>query len=96
MLFLSAKRARQSPKEKSNLLGEGLSALHLSSNSGMEISISYIGRYTGFFSDKDKQLFKKDISANTENPDEQLSFLSNMLEIRVEFLLGMTPKGKKF
>jgi hypothetical protein len=67
----------------------------LSRTSGMEISISYVGRYTGYFSRKEGMISKKDINPAAQNPDENFSFFSNTLEIRLEFLIGTKPPKNK-
>jgi hypothetical protein len=67
----------------------------LSRASGMEISISYVGRYTGYFSQNNRTVFNKDINPAAANPDEKLSFFSNTIEIRLEFLIGQKPHLKK-
>jgi hypothetical protein len=61
----------------------------------MEISISYEGRYTGYFSQSNRMLSNKDINPAAANPDEKLSFFSNTIEIRLEFLIGQKPHVKK-
>jgi hypothetical protein len=67
----------------------------LTRTSGMEISISYVGRYAGFFSRKEGMISNKDINPAAANPGEKLSFFSNTLEIRLEFLIGTKPPKKK-
>lgn len=67
----------------------------LSRASGMEISISYVGRYTGYFSQSNRMLSNKDINPGAANPDEKYSFFSNTIEIRLEFLFGQKPHVKK-
>jgi hypothetical protein len=67
----------------------------LSRTSGMEISISYVGRYTGYFSQGNRTLSNKDINPAAANLDEKLSFFSNTIEIRLEFLIGQKPHLKK-
>jgi hypothetical protein len=67
----------------------------LSRTSGMEISISYTGRYTGYFSQNNRTLLKKDINPGAANPEEKLSYYSNTIEIRLEFLIGQNPPLKK-
>ena len=67
----------------------------LSRSSGIEISISYVGRYTGYFSRKEGVISNKDINTGAANPDEKLSFFSNTIEIRLEFLIGQKPHLKK-
>lgn len=60
----------------------------LSPTSGLEISLSYIGRYMGFFRDNGAYLLNKDINPSSDNPANRLSSLSNTVEIRLEFLAG--------
>jgi hypothetical protein len=67
----------------------------LSRASGMEISLSYVGRYTGYFSQNNRMITNKDINPAAANPDDKMSFLSNTFEIRLEFLLGQNPPRKK-
>ena len=87
-----------------NLYARGLGAVWrigvctqkaLSRASGMEMSISYVGRYTGYFSQGNRTLLNKDINPAAANPDEKLSFFSNTIEIRLEFLIGLNPTRKK-
>jgi len=60
----------------------------LSATSGMEVSISYIGRYMGLFRDNGAYLLNKDVNPLSDNPSDKLSSLSNTVEIRLEFLFG--------
>jgi hypothetical protein len=60
----------------------------LSATSGMEISLSYIGRYMGIFRHNGTYVLNSDINPASENPGNKLSFLSNTFEIRLEFLIG--------
>jgi hypothetical protein len=64
----------------------------LSATSGLEISLSYIGRYMGYFREKSGYLLNNDINPASDNSSARLSSLSNTVEIRLEFLFG---KGKK-
>jgi hypothetical protein len=60
----------------------------LSQTSGMEISLSYIGRYAGEFRKNGAYLLNKDIDPSAENPGSKLSSLSSTVEIRLDFLFG--------
>jgi hypothetical protein len=64
----------------------------LSATSGMEISLSYIGRYMGIFRANSGFLLNKDINPSSDNPTNKLSSLSNTVEIRLDFLLGKKQK----
>ncbi len=73
----------------------GLTSQHaLSRYSGMEISISYVGRYFGYFKTKEHPLSIGDINPSSSNAGDRLSFYSNMVEIRLEFILG-TPTSQE-
>jgi hypothetical protein len=67
----------------------------LSQNSGMEVSICYVGRYLGSFREKSRSLTNADIDASSSTPATRVSFLSNTVEIRLEFCLGTSPAPKK-
>jgi hypothetical protein len=60
----------------------------LSATSGLEISISYIGRYMGIFRQDGTYLLNKDVNPSTDKPSDKLSFLSNTVEIRLDLLFG--------
>jgi hypothetical protein len=60
----------------------------LSAASGMEISLSYVGRYMGMFRENGSSILNKDINRSSDNPSDKLSSLSNTVEIRLEFLIG--------
>ncbi len=65
----------------------------LSNSSGMEISISYVGRYAGFFRNGNMYLLNRDINPAMADPDKKLSFVSSTVEIRLDFILGKIPKS---
>jgi len=67
----------------------------LSRASGFEVAISYIGRYSGYFRQGGRLVNNKDINPAAEHPDDKLSFFSNMVEIKLEVLIGVKPKEKK-
>jgi hypothetical protein len=54
-----------------------------------------VGRYTGYFSQGNRTLLNKDINPVAANPEEKLSFFSNTIEIRLEFLIGQNLPIKK-
>jgi len=60
----------------------------LSQYSGMEISVSYIGRYFGYFREKQRPMTVGDITPLATDAGNRLSFYSNMVEIKMEFILG--------
>jgi hypothetical protein len=60
----------------------------LSKTSGMEISLSYIGRYAGEFRKNGAYLLNRDIDPSAEDPGTRLSTLSSAVEIRLDFLFG--------
>lgn len=66
----------------------------LSRASGMEVSISYIGRYANFFRSGSGLLLNKTINPAAGNPDEKVSFFSHMVELRLEFLVGKSHSRK--
>jgi hypothetical protein len=66
----------------------------LSATSGIEISLSYIGRYMGVFRENNTYLLNKDINPSADNPASKLSSLSNTVEIRLEFLSGKRYKAE--
>lgn len=67
----------------------------LSKTSGMEVSVCYVGRYLGFFREKKGFVLNKDINTDRSDPDDKLSFFSNTVEMKVEFMVGTTSKIKK-
>jgi hypothetical protein len=66
----------------------------LSRGSGMEVSISYVGRYVGYFKKGNAALINRDINALSSDPEGKFSIFSNMLEIRLEFLIGRIPSKR--
>ena len=60
----------------------------LSQYSGMEISASYVGRYFGYFREKQRPMPIGDINPLESDAGTRLSFYSNMIEIKMEFILG--------
>jgi hypothetical protein len=66
----------------------------LSATSGVEVSVSYIGRYMAMFKRNNGYLLTKDISPSAGNPAERLSSLSNTFEIRLDFLFGKRQKNE--
>jgi hypothetical protein len=65
-----------------------------SRGSGMEVSISYVGRYAGYFKKGNASLINRDINALSSYPEGKFSMFSNMVEIRLEFLIGRIPAKK--
>jgi len=66
----------------------------LSKNSGMEVSICYVGRYLGFFREKQGYVLNEDVNPSKSEPDNKLSFFSNTVEMKVEFMLCTPEKNK--
>ncbi|HMD69322.1 MAG TPA: hypothetical protein VKF42_10625 [Chitinivibrionales bacterium] len=66
----------------------------LSKNSGMEVSVCYVGRYLGFFREKQGFVLNKEVNPAKADPDDKLSFFSNTVEMKVEFMIGTTNKKK--
>jgi|GEM_PF-2629151 hypothetical protein len=67
----------------------------LSQNSGMDVSISYVGRYLGFFRENGRLLQNRDINPFAADPGNTLSSFSNTVEIRLEFIIGTSSPPKK-
>ena len=74
----------------------GISSLRrLSSKSGLEISISYIGRYCGYFKNGKTRMLWKDLDPSYSRPNEKISFLSNTFELSLMLQTGKAPVGQK-
>ena len=54
----------------------------------------YVGRYLGFFRDKQGFILNKDVNPAKSDAGDKLSFYSNTVEMKVEFMLGTTGKKK--
>jgi hypothetical protein len=73
----------------------GISSLRrLSPKSGVEIGISYIGRYLGYFTHDKTRMLWKDINPGFGRPDEKVSFLSHTFEISLVLQSGKAPPAK--
>jgi len=66
----------------------------LSATSGMEVSLSYIGRYMGAFRKNGGYLLNKDIDPSADDPDSKVSSLSSTVEIRLDFEFGKRQKNE--
>ncbi len=73
----------------------GISSLRrLSSKSGVEIGISYIGRYLGYFKSGRTRMLWKDLNPGFGRPDEKVSFLSHTFEISLVLQTGKAAPAK--
>ena len=71
----------------------GISSLRkLSPKSGVEIGISYIGRFLGYFKNSGAQMLWKDLNPNNSRPDERVSFLSHTFELSLMLQSGKAGK----
>jgi hypothetical protein len=64
-------------------------------SSGMEVSLVYQGRFSGFFRTKDGFLLNNDINPSAANPYNKLSFVFNALEIQVTLCSGKKERKKE-
>jgi hypothetical protein len=73
----------------------GISALRrLSAKSGVEIGITYIGRYYGYFKNGSNRMLWKDLNPGYGRPGEKISFLSHTFEISLVLQTGKAGKTK--
>jgi hypothetical protein len=74
----------------------GISSLRrLSSKSGVEIGISYIGRYYGYFLNGATRTLWKDLNPSYKRPNDKLSFLSHVFELSLMLQTGKAQSGAK-
>jgi hypothetical protein len=74
----------------------GISSLRkLSSKSGVEIGISYIGRYLGYFKNGRTRMLWKDLNPSHGRPNDKISCLSNTFELSLMLQTGKAPAGRK-
>jgi hypothetical protein len=74
----------------------GISSLRrLSSKSGVEIGISYIGRYLGYFRSGATRTLWKDLNPSYSRPNDKLSFLSHVFELSLVLQTGKAQSGEK-
>jgi|WetSurMetagenome_2_1015567.scaffolds.fasta_scaffold70694_3 hypothetical protein len=72
----------------------GISSLRkLSPKSGIEIGISYIGRYLGYFRNGKTRILWKDLNPGFGRPNEKISFLSHTFEISLILQTGRAGKA---
>jgi hypothetical protein len=67
----------------------------LSSRTGLEIDLVYIGRWFGLFHDGSQRIKWRDINSNSPRGDKNLSFTSSSFEINLIFLSGKKDHSKK-
>ncbi|HEX7511456.1 MAG TPA: hypothetical protein VF335_09165 [Chitinivibrionales bacterium] len=67
----------------------GISTLKkLSSRSGLQMDLVYIGRFNGLFS---RAMQWRDINPTSDTPNEKVSFMSSTFEINISLLSGKRP-----
>jgi hypothetical protein len=73
----------------------GVSSLRkLSAKSGLEIGISYIGRYVGYFRKGSARMVWKDVNPSSGRPMGKVSFLSNTFELSLMLQTGKAAPVK--